>query len=55
MTSIVGIRHGHRVITTVSGQTGALAISRQHHPDCPCQTPDDRPARIVRRRKTTAR
>ncbi|MFF2100892.1 hypothetical protein [Streptomyces sp. NPDC058202] len=37
MTRIVGIRDGHRVITTVNGQPGALSISRQHHPNCPCR------------------
>jgi len=55
MTSVVGIRHGHRVITTVSGPMGALTFSRQHHPDCTCRTRDDRPARAARRRKFTTR
>ncbi|KOG33331.1 hypothetical protein [Streptomyces resistomycificus] len=53
-TSIDGIRNGHHVITTVSGQPGQLAISRQHHPNCPCQTRGNQSVRIARRRKPTS-
>lgn len=38
MTSIVGIRDGHRVTITVTGPAGAMRVDRQHHPNCPCQT-----------------
>lgn len=53
MTRITGIRDGHRIITTVTGPPGAITISRQHHPDCPCQATGPKPARVTRRRKPT--
>lgn len=37
MPEITGIRDGHRVITTVTGQPGAINVDRQHHPHCPCR------------------
>jgi hypothetical protein len=55
MTSIVGIRDGHRIITTVTGRGGTAAINRQHHPDCPCLSHPPQPPRIARRRKPTRR
>jgi hypothetical protein len=54
MTSIVGIRDGHRIITTVTGRGGTATIDRQHHPDCPCLS-HPQPPRIARRRKSTRR
>jgi hypothetical protein len=33
---IIGIRDGHRTITTVTRPAGVLTINREHHPDCPC-------------------
>jgi hypothetical protein len=53
MTTIVGIRDGHRVTITVTGQPGSASITRQHHPECPCHTAEPQPARITRRRKPT--
>ena len=50
MPQIVGIRDGHRVITTVTGPPGAMKVARQHHPDCLCRAQS---ARTARRRKTT--
>ncbi|MFE0207057.1 hypothetical protein [Streptomyces sp. NPDC058985] len=39
MTQIVGIRDGHRVITSITGKAGSMAVDRKHHPDCPCHAP----------------
>lgn len=55
MISIVGIRDGHRIITTVTGTPGQLRISRQCHPDCPCPSHLPLSPRIARRRKPTRR
>ncbi|HSE05972.1 MAG TPA: hypothetical protein VLK35_17625 [Methylomirabilota bacterium] len=38
MPQLVGIRDGHRIITTVTGPRGNMTVTRRHHPDCPCRT-----------------
>lgn len=53
MTQIVGIRDGHRVITTVTGRPGEAVITRRHHPDCQCSKQPS--LRASRRRQPTAR
>ena len=55
MTRIVGIRDGHRIITTITGPPGRIRVDRQHHPDCPCLSHPPQPPRIARRRKPTHR